>query len=93
MKPIRTVRSNFVFRGPTADIGDAYCEIVPSETFRGYRDTKLVWSLSDDERAFIAAGGNIELTIVGMWPIPPVAMNCNDDEVLNPDPNFKGIVL
>lgn len=94
MHPIRTERSNFVFRGPTPNIGDAYCEISDSREWgRPYRDTKLVWGLSPQERAAIASGANVELVIVGAWPIPPVSLNINDEHVLDPDPEFKGIKL
>jgi len=73
MIPIRTRRSNFVYRGPTPDIGDAWTERVPGE-----RAVYLTWQLSPAERADIAAGRNIRLGIYGMEPIPPVSLNIDD---------------
>ena len=78
MIPIRTNCSNFVYRGPTRDIGDAWVERVPAE-----RVVYVVWQPSDEERAYIAAGGNIRLGIHGMEPIPPVSLNTTEEEPLS----------
>ena len=72
MIPVRTSRSNFVYRGPTPDIGDAWVERRPP------RRVFLTWKPSDEERAAIAAGALIELGIHGMEPIPPVSLNVAD---------------
>jgi len=69
MTPIRTRASNFVYRGPTPDIGDAWVERQPAE-----RAVMLTWKPSDEERAAIAGGAMIELGIFGMEPIPPVSV-------------------
>jgi hypothetical protein len=66
--PVRTNRSNFVYRGPTPDIGDAWVER------RRPREVYLTWKPSDEERAAIAAGSLVELGIYGMEPIPPVSL-------------------
>lgn len=69
MIPVRTNRSNMVYRGPTPDIGDAWVERrQPGEVY-------LAWKPSDEERAAIAAGGLIELGIFGREPISPVSLN------------------
>ena len=72
MIPVRTSRSNFVYRGPTPDIGDAWVER------RRAREVYLTWRPSEEERAAIAAGALIELGIHGMEPIPPVSLNVAD---------------
>lgn len=73
MIPVRTCRSNFVYRGPTPDIGDAWVERQPAR-----RSVLLTWRPSDEERAAIAAGALIEMGIHGMEPIPPVSLNIAD---------------
>jgi hypothetical protein len=66
--PVRTNRSNFVYRGPTPDIGDAWVERRrPGEVY-------MTWVPSDEEREAIAAGGLIELGIYGREPISPVSL-------------------
>ena len=69
MKPVRTVSSNFVYRGPAADIGDAWVERRPSE-----RVVYLAWELDDADREAIAAGALVKLGIWGLEPIPPVSL-------------------
>lgn len=71
MLPIRTRASNIVMRGPSPDVGDCWAEI------RGRNETYVVWKLSDEERAAIAAGANIELGIF-QTPMPPVSLNCSE---------------
>jgi len=78
--PVRTNRSNFVYRGPAPDVGDAWVERVPSE-----RAVYLVWKPSDEERACISGGGLVRLGIHGMEPIPPVSLNVTDESELNPE--------
>jgi hypothetical protein len=78
MIPVRTNRSNFVYRGPTPDIGDAWVERKFAE-----RAVMLTWRPSEDERAAIAAGALVELGIYGMEPIPPVSLNIADRPVLS----------
>lgn len=70
MRPIKTRRSNFVYRGPTPGIGDLDCQRIAPGHIRS------VWVLSDEERGHIAAGGNLELDIFAE-PIPPVSLNCS----------------
>jgi hypothetical protein len=74
MIPVRTARSNFVYRGPSPDIGDAWVRREPRE-----RAVYLVWQLSDEERRAIAEGGSIELGIYNMEPIPPVSINVTSE--------------
>lgn len=73
MKPVRTRSSNFVYRGPAPDIGDAWVERVPVE-----RAVYLDWQPSREEREAIAGGALIRLGIHGMEPIPPVSLNVSD---------------
>ena len=78
MIPVRTTASNFVYRGPTPDIGDAWVERAPTE-----HAVYLDWQPSDEERAAIAAGGLIRLGIFNMEPIPPVSLNVSDVGLLS----------
>lgn len=73
MKPIRTAQTTFDYKGPTPDIGDLPC----------YREDGAVWSVwefTDEERRFIADGGNVKLGIFYTEPIPPVALEVVGDQ-------------
>ena len=88
MKPVRTNRSNFVYRGPTLDIGDAWVERATIRMPEGpvsvvYMD----WQPTAEERDVIARKGVIRLGIWGMEPIPPVSLEVRPDvEVVDEDP-------
>lgn len=69
MEPVRTNGSNFVYCGPTPDIGDAWVQRKPAEG-----TVLMAWRPSAEEREAIAAGALIELGIFGMEPIPPVSL-------------------
>lgn len=71
MKPVRTAASNLVYTGPPG-VADLHCQRIEPGRIRS------VWHLSKAERAYIAAGGNIELEIL-TEPIPPVALNVTDE--------------
>lgn len=75
MIPIKTAKSNFIYKGPSLEIGDMSCERIKKGHIRS------IWVLTDDERAYIAAGGNLELDIY-CEPIPPVSLNCSDEVAL-----------
>lgn len=85
MKPIRTNQSNFVYRGPTVDIGDAWVERRPE-----HRTVYLVWELNDDERAEILEGGQLKLGIHGMEPIPPVSLRVCNEPVVDTEAPIPG---
>jgi hypothetical protein len=70
--PIKVENSNMVYKGPRPDIGDLDCQRIAPGHIRS------VWTLTDEERAHIAGGGNIELDIF-TEPIPPVSLNCTDE--------------
>lgn len=76
MRPIKTNRSNFTYRGPTPDIMDLPCERTRIEggPEDGLGVVYSVWEPTDEEREFVARGGNIKLGIWGMEPIPPVSL-------------------
>lgn len=62
MNPVKTDRSNFVFRGPTLDIGDIWTE-VDAATGTVYVD----WQPTEAEREAIARGkGVIRLGILAI---------------------------
>jgi hypothetical protein len=67
MDPIETTESNFVYRGPTPDIGDLHCHV------DGPR-TDSVWKPTEEELAFLIDGGNVLLSVYG-HPHPPVAVS------------------
>jgi hypothetical protein len=71
--PIRTKRSNFIYRNPRPDIPDMAVERVEPGHIRS------VWALSEQERDDIVQGLNIELNIFAE-PIPPVSMNVTYEE-------------
>ncbi len=65
MLPIRTERSNFIFRSSTSDVPD-----MPGERIQPGH-VRSVWELTVHERDAIMDGLNIELHILAE-PIPPV---------------------
>jgi hypothetical protein len=67
MRPVRHGASNLVYRGPTAEIGDLWCQRVKPHEIR------VVYELDDRDREQIAAGGRIELAMY-CEPIPPISM-------------------
>ena len=70
MDPIRTVESNFTYLGPVPQVFDLPCQRLDGRVYS-------VWRLTDEERAAIAAGANIELGI-SREPIPPVSLAVTD---------------
>ena len=88
MSPVRTNRSNAVYRGPTVDIGDAWVE--RTSVNEGGRRISVVfmdWQPDAAERALIASGALIRLGIWGMEPIPPVSLEPRTDlKVIDTDP-------
>lgn len=82
MKPIRTAKTTGTYGAPPG-LDDAIGGLpFHRETvgLRGGRSAPAVisyWTFSDTERAMIAAGGNLELEILGE-PIPPVALSVVD---------------
>lgn len=68
MQPIRTERSNFIFRSQTPEVPDMPGERVDPNHIRS------IWELTQVERDAITDGLNIELDIFNE-PIPPVSLN------------------
>lgn len=68
MTPVRTASSNLVYRGPTPGIRDLHCERIQPGVIRS------VWWFTPAERAAIADGANLSLTILGE-PIPSVSLH------------------
>lgn len=77
MDPIKTNRSNFVYRGPTDDIGDLDVERTSEQ---GASVVYAVFEPSEEERQAIADGGFVKLGIWGMEPIPPVSLRTVKNE-------------
>lgn len=77
MRPCRVAQSNVVYKGPSPDIGDLWCErIRPGEI-------RTVWELTDEERITLLKGGRIVLTIMGE-PISPVHLRVGSEEETHP---------
>lgn len=76
MNPVKTAGSNFVYRGPTVDIGDIWVERAVISDGGGPRRVVYVdWQPTTEERKAIADGtGVVRLGILGMEPIPPVSL-------------------
>jgi hypothetical protein len=68
MRPVNNERTTLVYQGPTPEIGDLACERVRPGVIRSF------WALSVEELEKLAAGGVVELVILGE-PIPPVSLN------------------
>lgn len=72
LTPMKTPHSNSVLKGPPGtDVGDLDCELGPDDD--GYMVTASAWDLTSEQRAKLAAGGHIRLS-VWQHPIPPLAM-------------------
>jgi hypothetical protein len=84
MKPVKTARSNFVYRGPTAEIGDAWVERRPNEQV-----VYLTWQPTQQEREAIWEGANLKMGIFNMEPIPPVSLGISTDQVVDDADRFK----
>lgn len=67
-----------VYYGPTPDIGDLHCQRIEPGRIRS------VWEFTDEERAAIADGANLSLTILGE-PIPPVSLYITGDQGIGED--------
>ena len=67
MRPIRHAGSDVVYRGPTPDIGDLWCQRVRTG------EIHVVYELDDRDRHQIAEGGRVELAMYHE-PIPPISM-------------------
>lgn len=68
MKPVRTAESNMVYTGPSPEIGDLHCQRIRPGVINS------VWWFTPEERAAIAKGANLSLTVLGE-PIPPMSVN------------------
>jgi hypothetical protein len=74
MSPIKTASTNMVYMPPP---GMTDCDPLPVRRTPDGR-TVSVWKLTDDERARIASGENIELH-VWQQPPPPVGITLTPD--------------
>lgn len=74
MRPVRTVRSNVLYRGDgqlDGAVADLYAERVTPGIIR------QVWQPTDADRAVLAAGGSL-IVYVMTEPIPPIAVEVSD---------------
>jgi len=80
MLPVDNARCNFTYTGPTADIGDLRVERT-KDLCSGASVVRSFWRPSSEELQLLNDGGLVELDILGMEPIPPVALNVIPDVV------------
>lgn len=81
MDPIRHPSHNFVYRGPTPEIGDLSCHRGSAE---GMSLVTSHWVPTADELKILNEGGSVKLGIWGLEPIPPVSLGVSH-EVPNAD--------
>lgn len=77
MRPIETERTNLVYgAGDNPGVVDLPCEraVIEGGGLDGAGVIYSVWEFSEEEREFVARGGNLKVGIVGMEPIPPVSL-------------------
>lgn len=72
MDPIRTPTSNLVYKGDGGEIADLHCE--RRRVDGGHTAIFSTWKPTDEERAWIAAGANVEIGIYHVEPIPPISV-------------------
>lgn len=78
MKPVRTNKSNLVYYSENPEISDLHCQRIRVGHIRS------VWRLSKEERAHIAAGGNICLDIL-TEPVPPLLLTTTSEDGIGED--------
>lgn len=81
MRPIRTERSNQVWRGDGSTVQDLWAErteIQGQGSLDGALVTYEVWEPSPEEREHIARGGNIQIGIVYAPKIPPLSVETTE---------------
>jgi hypothetical protein len=67
VRPIKTQQSNFVYRGPSDEVGDLWVQR------DGRGGVFATYELTDADRAMLAEGGHLELGVYNE-PIPPVSL-------------------
>lgn len=77
MMPVKHARADVCYRGPSADIGDLWCMRERPGVIT------VVFELDDSDRATIAGGGRIMLTLHNE-PIPPIAIRTIDEAMCRP---------
>lgn len=87
MRPIRTTESNHTFEGFRPDIAD-----LPGRVDVEGGKFAAVFRPTDEERAAIAAGAEIRLTIYSL-PIPPVMIEAVEIEESSGEMLYDGKVL
>jgi hypothetical protein len=81
MIPLMRSDHNFVYYGPTDEIGDLSCRVDGIETFSH-------WRPSEEELELLNRGGSVELGITG-HPIPPVRINVVEANMGDQEKPFK----
>lgn len=77
MNPVRTARSNVIYRGPSPEVGDAWTESTREAAY-------LTWEPTDEERAAIAGGALLRLGVF-QHPMPPVSLEVSTESKLTPE--------
>lgn len=84
MKAVRTENSNHDFGPPDGkedEILNLPCQLIVDDGGE-VKVVRSVWVISDEEREYIANGGNIELDVYWIGAFPPVSVNVTDEKVL-----------
>jgi hypothetical protein len=81
VKPVARTDQNFVYHGPSEDIGDLPCRVDGAQTTSH-------WRPSEEELAVLNDGGLVELTVIG-HPMQPVAVNVDAGELPEAEAPFK----
>lgn len=76
MHPVKFASAETVYRG-SGEVGDLWCERLEPGVIRS------VWEPTEEERAVIAAGGRIVLTLASE-PIPPISMQVATEQATRP---------
>lgn len=84
MEPVRTADCDTVYRGPTPDVGDLWCQRVRPGMIRSF------WRPSEADLAILNGGGCIQLDLHNE-PIPPIGITVAHAEATQPvdDHPFK----
>lgn len=85
MEPVKTVKSNGVYRGDGEDVIDLHCEIARDER-GGQLAVSSVWEPTPEEREQIFLGSRVKLTVFTRRRISPALLEVTDEEVVEVSP-------
>jgi hypothetical protein len=87
MRPVKTERSNTVYKGDGSSVADVWTEVgelkEDGTSTDGARVVYLVWEPTPEERQQIAADANIKVGMLHMQHIPPSFVEVTTEEVVD----------